>query len=636
MIYVVLALMFLLFIPNNKEGCILSFSIFLVIGWLISGWSKNRFLGTKKTAFEIRITAGTVVIAAILGIYFYFRYTSFSWVAIIAGNFGLSVPAFVGSAALFLACAAVWSMSWLIHEAANVLERETCSLDFPSISNQADCIAVKLDRSSWLLCAALALFCAVVFCNACPFAGRSPSTDSSVFLYIGREMLQGKVPYVDLFDHKGIIIYFIQCMGLLLSLPGTYSGVWLIEWASLFVTAVFMYKTVRMLTSSKTASYLVLLIIVFAFASSYIEGGNYTEEYALPWIAMATYVYLKFFKTLRYRPVEVTALGVGCAVIAFLRVNMIGIWIAFTPLVVFFLLKERKCREILCCIGYFVGGLAAVCVPLGIYFVLTGSLDNMIKYYIQFNISYSGSKASVINQLKTILAIGSGAHLAAVSFAVMVYRYVRFKKIFLINMWGFAVSLFFATMSGRTYSHYGLILFPLLVIPTWCTFQIVVHCLEQMNASKKNTRISWMFRNQRRVAVAAACLVVLITVVPAVIRNIIDQPDPIAEYLSEETNKSDDVLIIGNSVRYYLESDRKTENRFFYQFPPIGVSDALYEEFLEELNRNPSDYILFCNKDHITGKLKDCLDQWCQEEVYVYEDHGSFAVYRHKDSRDFA
>ena len=35
-------------------------------------------------------------------------------------------------------------------------------------------------------------------------------TDSSVFQYIGSSMLDGAVPYRDVFDHKGPLIYFIN------------------------------------------------------------------------------------------------------------------------------------------------------------------------------------------------------------------------------------------------------------------------------------------------------------------------------------------------------------------------------------------------------------------------------------------
>jgi hypothetical protein len=37
-----------------------------------------------------------------------------------------------------------------------------------------------------------------------------PNDDSAIFLYIGRAILNGQVPYVDIWDHKGPLLYYIN------------------------------------------------------------------------------------------------------------------------------------------------------------------------------------------------------------------------------------------------------------------------------------------------------------------------------------------------------------------------------------------------------------------------------------------
>ena len=78
-----------------------------------------------------------------------------------------------------------------------------------------------------LLCLSIAILVALSF-EQCPVLGQNTGTDSSVFLYVGNMMLNGKFPYVDAFDHKGILLYFIQYIGLKFS-GGSQTGVWLIE-----------------------------------------------------------------------------------------------------------------------------------------------------------------------------------------------------------------------------------------------------------------------------------------------------------------------------------------------------------------------------------------------------------------------
>ena len=56
-----------------------------------------------------------------------------------------------------------------------------------------------------MVCFVISLLFAVKF-HLSPFNSQIPRIDSSVFLYIGRAMHNGAVPYKDLFDHKGIIL----------------------------------------------------------------------------------------------------------------------------------------------------------------------------------------------------------------------------------------------------------------------------------------------------------------------------------------------------------------------------------------------------------------------------------------------
>ena len=53
-------------------------------------------------------------------------------------------------------------------------------------------------------------------------------SDTNVYMTIGREMLRGAVPYRDLFDHKGLLWYFIYAAANLIS-TSSYLGLYLIE-----------------------------------------------------------------------------------------------------------------------------------------------------------------------------------------------------------------------------------------------------------------------------------------------------------------------------------------------------------------------------------------------------------------------
>jgi hypothetical protein len=106
----------------------------------------------------------------------------------------------------------------------------------------------------------------------------------------------------------------------------------------------------------------------------------------------------------------------------------------------------------------------------------------------------------------------------------------------------------------------------------------------------------------------------------------------VVPYLIEQTEKSDDVLIIGNYAWPYLAADRTTQNRFFFQWPPIQVSDELYRQFLEELDRHPSDVVILAEHENAElkipgeGKIDNML-KMLTDQGYQKEQHDGFSAY---------
>ena len=84
-----------------------------------------------------------------------------------------------------------------------------------------------------------------------PWTTMPTQTDSSVFLYIGKQMHLGKVPYVDLFDHKGPALYFIQYLGYAIWPGSVAGGVWILEMVSFFLLTLLMLKIAGFATEDR-------------------------------------------------------------------------------------------------------------------------------------------------------------------------------------------------------------------------------------------------------------------------------------------------------------------------------------------------------------------------------------------------
>ena len=68
-------------------------------------------------------------------------------------------------------------------------------------------------------------------------------------------MKEGKIPYLDMFDHKGPILYWIEYLGLLI--PGkNYFGIWIIEAINMIITVALMCKLGGTITQRKSSIFL--------------------------------------------------------------------------------------------------------------------------------------------------------------------------------------------------------------------------------------------------------------------------------------------------------------------------------------------------------------------------------------------
>ena len=105
-------------------------------------------------------------------------------------------------------------------------------------------------------------------------------TDSSVFRTVAECIEKGGMPYRDSFDHKGPLMYLLNFFGIAL---GGYKGIWILEFLFLFVTFFYIYKIANFRLNKAWS--LGIVGITGSLLTFFLEGGNLTEEFALPFIA---------------------------------------------------------------------------------------------------------------------------------------------------------------------------------------------------------------------------------------------------------------------------------------------------------------------------------------------------------------
>ena len=494
----------------------------------------------------------------------------------------------------------------------------TCSCNCPvSVSDRK----TTLQLNDYLIAFILAFFCAMQFALN-PVLPLSPGGDSSVFLLLGDRLHKGFTLYKDIFDHKGPFLFFLEWLGLFIPSP-TYSGVWIIELINMFAVAVIVMKTAALFSSSRKVCVFTCIVTIFLGGMQAYDEGNYSEEYALPWIALSLYIFLKYFISKNYKKRDIILLGISFSLILLLRANMIGVWVIFIPAVLISLIMQKRWKDICISIGLFVLGNAIILVPLCLVAARGGWLNYMWEYYVEFNFAYTESELTMTSLITSALYLAT-----RLSFPLIVFfgtlMYSK-NKLLWLNALGFTVSLVMASMSGRNYSHYAMVLIPFMTVP----------CSIWFESNKVFWKVSAFVKN--KLPILATVLVILLILVSMIFFPRQFETPEVARYIAENTNPDDNVLVLGINAFDYLKSDRDAGIRFYIQ---NFISEKAYMDFLNEFYKHDVDYVVVKQSVEEAMSGSGYNSDFCRrlyeeyqankDNGYRLDDQGTFHIYCRK------
>lgn len=309
----------------------------------------------------------------------------------------------------------------------------------------------------WLLTAALLMLLCAGFTS--PLYPHYTGVDTSVFLTISRGILSGKIPYRDLFDHKGPVFYWMEALGYFF---GGRTGVFLLQCLLLFCDIVLL----RRIASLFHANLLTLLVPFFSAFFYLFQHGNLTEEFCMPLVLAGVYYELKYLSSENeVHPAGYAFLyGILLGLLAFIRVNNAVILCALLLCIAVCLLRRKQWLNLLHNLLLGTLGLAAVTVPVCWYFYRHGALYDMLYGTFIYNMVYAN--------VRTHYPIFSPAFLYFLPLytpglcACMVF-FIRWKQ----EKTRLYASLLFATVLtygmltySNTFMHYFLLGIPLFAI----------------------------------------------------------------------------------------------------------------------------------------------------------------------------
>jgi len=288
-----------------------------------------------------------------------------------------------------------------------------------------------------------------------------PGRDGGIFLYIGGLILKGKIPYLDAWENKGPLVFYINAAGLYLA-DGSRWGVWLVEWIFLLGAAWAGYAAV-----SRTMGPIAAAICTFVWlsaAGNVLQGGNFTEEYALLFTFVTVWAYLKSLEGPKSRYFALLVGGcLGSNLL--LRPNLVGMQAAVMAAYAVLAIRSREWRILFGRLGLIALGGAAVLVPTLVFFALHGALQEMIDVVILFNYQYSDgiSLTRVLDGVSAAFAGLGGIFIAcaAAGYGMSVLFISRrgalqdvHGQFLLLPLIGWPLEAGLSSLSGRNYLHY--------------------------------------------------------------------------------------------------------------------------------------------------------------------------------------
>ena len=451
------------------------------------------------------------------------------------------------------------------------------------------------------------------------------ATDSSVFKYIGSVMSDGQIPYVDTFDHKGLLIYFINYFGFLIS---PHRGVWLFEFLFMFLSVVFTYKIATKFVNKKYA--ILAVLITMAPIYSYFEGGNLTEEYALPFQIISLYIFLDFFlnsykymsdkNALQYKcnfklfNFKVFVCGLCFAGVLFLRPNMISVWAVFAIMVLIYSILNKKYIEIFKFFLSFVLGILVIFIPMFSYLLMNDALEGFIGEYILFNMNYSAYNdvSDVINSFQFFFN-SVFVWMSIIIIIIKIYYQFKRKESTFFNV-GYLIymliTLFVVSMSGYQFLHYGMTLIPMFIYP----FSLVLNYISNLENHDLKL-IAFVFLIMTFV-ISNWSNMILESFSEMINKYSDSYNNVMIDYIKKHTEQEELITVVGNNDIIYNFSERESASKYSYQLPLIFMSDEIYDDYFNDITVNKPKMIVNClDLNQYPGFKKD-LNRFINQNNY--------------------
>lgn len=306
--------------------------------------------------------------------------------------------------------------------------------------------------------------------------GPSIGSDNAMYLTMGTAIANGYAPYTEIFDHKGPLLYILQAIPQMIS--GGYSTL-----AVFIQQAVFLFICLFLAQHAAEkmgVPALAVQAVYLALICTQIGGGNLTEEYTNVFTFIGILIMLRFFENglpLEEQKMFIPAavLGAMAALCFLVRANNALVLCAMTLMLAVFLALFGRWKTLAQCAGGFLAGVLAAALPVIIWLLAHGALEEAVYGSLIHNMMYADTDGGSRLQMLLHSQYGHLAILmAALSCLGALTMLKRSVSLAFAMVAGAAAAGLAAFISHKFYQHYLILGAPLAAVGAACVLRCIV------------------------------------------------------------------------------------------------------------------------------------------------------------------
>lgn len=231
----------------------------------------------------------------------------------------------------------------------------------------------------------------VLFSRSTSFLYVFEGADPSIFKQMGRAILKGKIMYIDYFDNKGCLLYFIHALGLRL---GGDFAILLMQVVSLTVTLFIWDKLLALYRPEKER--VICLCIALVLLLCFYGAGDQTQEWCLPFISYPLLIYFRAYKLkTEIQPLQIFVIGLCFGIITFIQINNACAFLGFIAYLWIQYIGKKIFKQLFLSILCFFFGWLTIAFPCVLYFYIMAGWHGVYEMvYASFlsNLEYIGNQ----------------------------------------------------------------------------------------------------------------------------------------------------------------------------------------------------------------------------------------------------